>query len=245
MNKPLDRRAALASLFMLAGAGAAYRLTPRTYLADTDGAFKLEATVPAAFGEWEVVRAAALVVNPQSQALLNRLYTDVLSRTYVSAQSGVQIMLSIAYGRDQSDATVLHRPEVCYPAQGFQILSNSRDNIADAGRQLPVRRLVSKLGARIEPITYWMVIGETVATTSKEQKLAQLRKGFEGVIPDGFLMRISSIGGDAGAAFRAHDTFIQDLHRALPSSMVSRMFGQPKPMGLAREVGGAGAEGRG
>jgi EpsI family protein len=239
MNKPLDRRAAIASLFMLAGAGAAYRLTPRTYLADTDGAFKLEVTVPAAFGEWEVVRTAALVVNPQSQALLNRLYTDVLSRTYVSAQSGVQIMLSIAYGRDQSDATVMHRPEVCYPAQGFQILSNSRDGVSDAGKHLPVRRLVSRLGARVEPITYWMVVGETVATTSTEQKLAQLRKGFEGVIPDGFLMRISSLSPDAKAAFQAHDAFIRDLHRAIPAGMVSRMFGQPQPENLLRQVGEA------
>ena len=58
------------------------------------------------------------MVNPQTQELLDKLYSEVLTRVYVNA-SGYRIMRSLAYGFDQRGAMQAHMPEVCYPAQGF------------------------------------------------------------------------------------------------------------------------------
>jgi len=55
------------------------------------------------------------VVDPQTRELLDKLYSETLSRTYVNA-NGYRIMLSLAYGSDQRDSLQVHKPEVCYPA---------------------------------------------------------------------------------------------------------------------------------
>ena len=77
-------------------------------------------------------------------------------------------MLSIAYGGDQSDTMAVHKPEVCYPAQGFQILKNATASFSTGDGNIPVKRLVATQGPRIEPITYWTTVGDTVAVSGYE-----------------------------------------------------------------------------
>ena len=109
---------------MLAAAGLALALTPRLKLADQGPTISLEAMIPKQFGEWKLEGTiASLIVSPDVQALLDKIYNQTLSRTYINPK-GERIMLSIAYGGDQSDTMAVHKPEVCYPAQGFQILKN-------------------------------------------------------------------------------------------------------------------------
>jgi EpsI family protein len=89
-----------------------------------------------------------------------------------------------------------------------------------------VRRLVAQLDSRTEPITYWMVIGERVTITGTETKLAQLSYGLRGQIPDGILMRVSSIDRDSAAAFELQQRFIAQLARAVPPASQTMAFGQ-------------------
>ena len=49
---------------------------------------------------------------------------------------------------DQSDATRAHRPEVCYPAQGFEIVSDGQGLVPTAAGALRVRRLVARAGGQ-------------------------------------------------------------------------------------------------
>ena len=92
--------------------------------------YVLETIVPKEFGGWrEIAQEGAQVVNPQTQELLNKLYSQILTRTYVNA-SGYRVMLSLAYGDDQRADLTAHKPEVCYPAQGFQLHSNAEDELA-------------------------------------------------------------------------------------------------------------------
>jgi len=135
-------------------------------------------------------------------------------------------MLSVAYGGDQSDGTSAHRPEVCYPAQGFAISTNDASTLTlEEGKRIPVRRLMSRLGGRAEPITYWIVVGGEVVTTGVGQKLAQMRYGLRGVIADGMLVRISSIGTAPEVAYTEHEKFAQALQRTMGSSARARVFG--------------------
>jgi EpsI family protein len=218
-------RALLAALIMIAGAALAYLGKPGVYLADQIGKPDLESLFPKQFGRWRLdARMGVILPAPDVQAALDAIYNQVLSRTYVNAE-GQRIMLSVAYGGDQSDGTSAHRPEVCYPAQGFEITANTKAVQSTAGGTLPVRQLMSRLGGRNEPITYWVVVGNEVATSGIEQKLAQMRYGLRGVISDGMLVRVSSIDADMARGLALQSAFIKELAGAMPSPSRSRVFG--------------------
>lgn len=219
-------RAALVVVLMAASFAGAAAWRPTVKLADQHPKVNLETMFPKAFGDWVVDdRMPVQLVSPDAAALLNKLYNQTLSRTYVNAK-GQRIMLSVAYGGDQSDGTRAHRPEVCYPAQGFQLLSSGTGTLNGDAQSMPVRRLVAKLGGRMEPITYWMVIGERVTVTGTEAKLAQLSYGLRGEVPDGMLMRISSIDQDSVMAYRVHQQFIAQMARAVPEPLQAMVFGR-------------------
>lgn len=217
---------ALASaLLMVAAAALAQLARPTIHLADQIGKPDLESLFPTAFGPWRVVTSGRIVLPaPDVQAQLDAIYNQVLSRTYVRAD-GVAVMLSVAYGGDQSDGSSAHRPEVCYPAQGFAITHNEKSSTLAGDRRLNVRKLMSKRIGREEPITYWVVVGSEVATTGIEQKLAQMRHGLRGVIADGMLVRVSSIDADMAQAHAVQARFIADLAAAMPVAQRARVFG--------------------
>lgn len=225
MMNSVQWRAVLAALIMLAGAALAYLGKPGIYLADQIGKPDLESLFPKQFGRWRLdARMGVVLPAPDVQAQLDAIYNQVLSRTYVNTD-GQRIMLSVAYGGDQSDGTSAHRPEVCYPAQGFEITANSKAVQSTAGGTLPVRQLMSRLGGRNEPITYWVVVGSEVATSGIEQKLAQMRYGLRGVISDGMLVRVSNIDTDMARGHALQSAFIAELAGAMPNPARSRVFG--------------------
>ena len=226
---PVRRRAIVVAACMMSGLVVAEWVRPTRKLADKFGAVSLEDWFPKQFGDWRIDDSIpVLLPSPDVQAKLDAIYNQVLSRTYVNS-TGDRVMLSIAYGGDQSDGTRAHRPEVCYPAQGFQILSSQPASLAVLdGSVLPVRRLVARLGARYEPITYWIVTGERVVTSGIEQKLAQMSYGFRGIVPDGVLFRVSSIDKDYTHAFELQQQFITDLARVLDAPVRPRVFGRSR-----------------
>lgn len=218
-------RALLAMALMLAGGALTYLARPTVFLADQIGKPDLEALFPKQFGDWRVDNSLPVILPaPDVQAKLDAIYNQVLSRTYVNS-TGQSIMLSVAYGGDQSDGTSAHRPEVCYPAQGFAITANGKAFQNIGGGLLPVRQLMSRLGDRYEPITYWVVVGEEVATTGIEQKLAQMRYGLRGVIADGMLIRVSSLDRDDVRAHAVQADFIAAMAGVTPLSVRPRLFG--------------------
>ena len=116
------------ALVMLALMGTAtvgsFAIRPSTKARDRGKTFSLEAIVPKRFADWaELPGQGVQVVNPQTQALLDKLYSQILARAYVDS-AGYRVMLSLAYGDDQRGAQQAHKPEVCYPAQGFEVHSN-------------------------------------------------------------------------------------------------------------------------
>ncbi len=214
---------------MLLAAALSFVGKPSRYLADQIGKPDLEVLFPKQFGAWHVDALMPVILPaPDVQAKLDAIYNQLLSRTYANAE-GQRIMLSVAYGGDQSDGTSAHRPETCYPAQGFAITYNQKAVLSAAGGSLVVRQLMSKLSARDEPITYWLVVGSEVATTGVEQKLAQMRYGLRGVIADGILVRVSSIDAERANGHELQAGFIAELAAAIPPKARARVFGSLKP----------------
>lgn len=208
--KPIYRNLTIA-FCMLAASSAAMALRPTHRIADDGPKLELEKIIPTAFGEWtELPLQTGQIINPQQKEMLDRIYTQTLSRTYVN-KNGEYIMLSIAYGADQGDAKQLHYPEVCYPAQGFQVISNVTGEVKTDFGDIRVRRLLTVLGNRSEPLTYWTTVGNKVVVGGKETKLEQLKYGFQGQIPDGLLFRVSSVTGDTAQAYENQVDFVRQL----------------------------------
>jgi EpsI family protein len=226
---PGTRRAALAALLMGAGAAAGYWLTPTRRLADLRAArLNLNNDVPGRFGDWHIdpIRYVG-IVNPETEALLNRLYNQQLARTYVNG-AGQRVMLSIVYGEDQRqrDGNALHYPEVCYPAQGFEVKAARTGTLEVPGGSIPVKRLETQLGGRRqEPVTYWTTLGDQATLGGVRRRLAELRYGLNGIVADGVLFRVSSIGDDSRAEFSLQERFVVDLLGALPPALRQQLAG--------------------
>jgi EpsI family protein len=197
-------------------------------LAEQRPRFDLEQVVPERFGDWRLLRAGGVVLpDPSVLANIKRLYTQTLSRAYVNSR-GTVVMLSIAYGDDQRAAMAVHYPEVCYPAQGFQVRSNRIDSVATPHGTLPVRRLETELSRqRYEPVTYWVTIGDRISLGGFERRMIELEYGLQRIIPDGLLFRVSSINRDSAQAFRDQDAFTRDLLAAMPAVSREWLAGDP------------------
>ena len=223
MNK-LIRDIVLATV-MLAASGAALALRPTHKIAAEGPAVDLERLVPAQFGDWRSEpMGSGQIINPQMKENLDRIYTQTLTRTYINSK-GDHVMLSIAYGDDQSDAKALHYPEVCYPAQGFQVISNQSGVIRTDFGDIRVKKLLTVMGSRSEPLTYWTTVGNKVVVGSRETKLEQLKYGFHGQIPDGLLFRASSITQDAEEGYAIQQNFVRTLAASLSSENRLRLAG--------------------
>jgi EpsI family protein len=218
-------RAAFVFLILAGAALLAHVATPTTHLSDVMGKPDLEKIFPKEFGDWRVdARSSMVLPSPETQALLASIYNQTLTRTYINAK-GDRIMLSVAYGGDQSDATRAHLPEVCYPAQGFQIKAQSAGQLDLAGRVVNTKLLMSKFGQRNEPITYWLVVGDRVALSRTDQKLTQFRLGLKGLIPDGMLVRVSNIDPDMARGHKLQADFLMEMAQAFPEASRDRVFG--------------------
>lgn len=218
--------AAVAALMMAVASWFGAHAQPHTRMADLHPREPLSAVLPAAFGEWRVDEATANVeLPPDVAAQVKAIYTEVADRVYVNAK-GERIMLTIAYGRDQSDGFKVHRPEVCYAAQGFTVSSPQAGTLSLGERSIEVMHVDTQLGARLEPVTYWMMIGDHVVNTASRHKLQQIRYALDGLIADGLLVRVSSLSRDPQAAYEAHAAFVRAWQAHVPASQRSRLFGR-------------------
>lgn len=219
------RKNILLMALMISASLLAILFHPTHRIADDGPAVNLETMIPKQFGDWqEQPQQTAQIINPQQKESLERIYTQTLSRSYVNA-NGEIIMLAIAYGADQSDAKELHYPEVCYPSQGFQVLSNQAGIIKTSFGDIRVKRLLTVMGARSEPLTYWTIVGTKVVMGSREPKLEKLRYGFRGEIPDGLLFRVSSITQDAENGYASQRNFVRELISSLSEGDRLRLAG--------------------
>jgi len=229
MNKSkLANRSLLIFGLMLFAAVLAQYTRPTIKMAELDPQLNLQQLVLSHFGEWHQQESnVALVIDPSQQQVLEKIYSQTLTRVYKN-NSGYFIMLSIAYGMDQRDGLQVHRPEVCYPAQGFRVRDKNVGILQLApgpGTTIPVTRLHTVLGSRQEPITYWTTVGEYAYITTTEKKIAEMRYGLAGKIPDGLLVRVSSIDDNSERAYAIQAQFASQLFSALPKVYQPRFAG--------------------
>jgi EpsI family protein len=200
---------------------------PTISLAQKRERIDLAKQIPKQFRDWSIDKSITPVSpNADLQARLDEIYTQTLSQTY-SDSKGRRVMLSIAYGSDQgSEATAVHRPEFCYSAQGFSVQSRGSNVIDLAGSNVGVNRLVARLGARNEPISYWITLDQTATLPGMGRRIQQLRYGLQGLIPDGMLVRVSVVTPDESGGFQIQEDFLRDLYLTMDPNLRPRYFGR-------------------
>ena len=192
----------------------AFVLTPKA--AVSGNAPDLAKMLPSEFAGWHVLPGVHLVTAQAPDALEHELYSNMVGQAYVDANQHV-VMLLLAYGPSQTDRLQLHRPEICYVANGFRVSGITQGDIALAnGRDVPVRRLVATREGRVEYITYWMRIGNQVVNSVLRRQLLKVEYGLAGSVPDGLLVRTSVVGSSPREAYEIQAKFVQALSQVSP-----------------------------
>lgn len=197
---------------------------PGTKVADLGPAISLEAMIPNQIRDWrEEPQRIVQVVNPQQRASVDKVYSQILERSYVNAD-GYRIMLLLAYASDERGDLGAHYPEGCYSAAGFTLQRREESQLTTSFGEIPVRRLFTTKGSRKEPLTYWLKVGDKAVHRS-QSRLVELSYTLTGRIPDGLLFRVSSIDPDEARANQMQDQFINQLLQAVSPAGRKRLSG--------------------
>lgn len=201
-------------------------MTPTVIFADHQARVNLETLIPMEFDGWKIdLSTVSPIVNPDVRGAIEKIYSQTLSRTYINNE-GERVMLSIAYGENQRKDLQVHRPEVCYQANGFTIEKMTKAIVDTTIGRIPVMRLVAKQNARNEPITYWIRVGNSLTRGWFEQKMAAISYGLTGKVPDGVLVRVSAISNDEQNSFSIQQTFLTSMLQAMRSEDRFWLVGQ-------------------
>jgi len=226
MKRGFARDSLVALALMGTSAWLASAATPRLLLADMRAPVSLAAVVPESFGDWREDKSASnFMVEPARQRAIDAVYAQTISRLYVNGR-GERIMLAVAYGRDQSDSLQVHLPEGCYQGQGFAIDESVAARLSTSYGTIPVQRMVAQRDVRREAVTYWVVVGNRFATDEWKRKKIKLSYALERTVPDGILIRVSSISRDSGAAFSLQQQFIDAMLAGAPAGQRQVLLGK-------------------
>lgn len=206
---------------MVVASGLAIALTPTKH-AVPEGSVDLERMVPKEFGRWKQMETGMIQMDlaPRDgeEKSMDQPYDQALMRTY-TRDDGAVVMFALAYGRTQRQEVKVHRPELCYIAQGFEVGSRTPVIVQlDDRTKVPAYRLLTRSQRRVEPVTYWVRIGDRITGNAWESRMEIFREGLRGQIPDGLLLRASSArrpGDSIGEAYREQSEFLSALWLAL------------------------------
>jgi EpsI family protein len=207
------RRNVLLGGSMLLASGIGFSRTPKPNsprISEQD----FENLIPKAFGEWQFETTSGLIL-PPPDAMSAKLYENLLTRIY-SSSTGEQVMFLVAYSNVQNGVLQLHRPEICYPAGGFR-LTPTRLQMTDngLGKTFPANIFTATSQDRTEHVLYWTRIGREFPLSWTDQRMAVIRANLHGIIPDGILVRVSTIKPDVGTAKTVLENFIVAMNHAL------------------------------
>lgn len=228
MKKPLIV-SLIMGILMLSSGVLTEVMTPVVIFTGQQAKMNLDTMIPKEFGAWKLDSStASSIINPTVQGELEKIYNQTLSRTYINDQ-GERVMLSIAYGSDQSTDLHVHRPEICYASSGFDIGIMTKTFVDTTIGRIPVMHLVARQGTRNEPITYWIRVGDSLTRGWVEQKLTAIGYGLTGKVPDGLLFRVSSISNDAQDSYQVQQVFLAAILQAVRSEDRHWLVGQLTP----------------
>jgi EpsI family protein len=233
MKKSDDARIGFIVAGLVLASTAAWLLTPRVRQPAATAA--LASLIPASFGDWREIPLAASAVDPRTQlpgeADREAPYDQVLMRGYANPRGDVMV-LALAYGSRQRQEVKIHRPELCYTSQGFQVLRRAPVDVDFPGvTAAPARgaRMLVRGADRVETVSYWIRIGDLYSRSAWKTRSHIFTEGLRGRVVDGMLVRVSQMLPDVASAtpqrFALQEAFLGELVAALPAPTRSLLVG--------------------
>jgi len=201
------------------------------------GDIALKAVLPSAVGAWtahqsNLVQMSLSPGDDRSEAVA-ATYDDTAMATYVD-ESGPPIMVALAYGRVQRQESKIHRPELCYSSQGYEISRQATQDLPIANTpdgQVTVNRMEATHSGRREIVSYWIRIGDLFSAGAVTTRVHLLKVGLLGEIPDGILFRVSQVvrsdlgGADLNEAYTRQERFMTTLSHTLQGGAQKMLIG--------------------
>lgn len=220
----LDRRKVVLGLGLAAASGIAQARLPVPVVPRIKEE-RFTALMPNRVGGFNFDSESGLVLPPQD-ALSDRLYDSLVTRTYTNA-TGETVMLLVAYNNKQDGVLQIHRPEICYPAGGYTLTSvDPIDVPLTQTNALPGQIFGANSEARNEIVLYWTRVGDSYPRRWLDQRWAVAEANLRGIVPDGVLARVSMVSNDFARTTPMLTAFIRDLHRASGPQMRGLLFGK-------------------
>jgi EpsI family protein len=229
----MNRRALVAGALCVGGAVAAQQLRPHRYVSLLRQA-KLDDLVPRSFGNWTSEEVGDPLALNGPGTLSSKLYNQLVTRLYDNGQGG-QVLMLLAHGERQDDQLQLHRPEICFPAFGYQLLVDAAVQLPLGGQvKLPARQLLARSTNDEERVIYWTRIGEYFPLTAGEQKRARFQNTMAGIVPDGVLCRFTT--ANTPAAWAGLHQFLLELMGATALPGRRALVGSERSLALQQRA---------
>lgn len=210
------------------------QLTPEIDLTKRLPADTFISQIPETFEGWVRVPSHTIAIDLYQKADGERTtdnpYDDTFIQSYRNANGHV-IELAIAYGALQRQEVKIHRPDLCYYAQGYEVESLLPQQFAlptvsqtIAGQQMRVNS-----GDQQQLVSYWMRIGDLFSQSAWQTRLFLIKQGLQGKVPDGVLVRVSSIieagsSTDHKTLARQQQAFLSDLLNAVKQTEIEPLL---------------------
>lgn len=218
----LTRRHFFIGAAFAATSAVAFARQPKVHmpLIDQEG---FEGWVPGRFGEWEMLASSGVVLPPPDE-LSDRLYDNLVTRIYLGL-SDVPVMVLLAYNNRQDGVLQVHRPEVCYPVGGYAITRSRPVSAVGVGDELPANFFTATGRGRIEQVMYFTRLGDAYPRTWAEQRVAVIQENLAGRIPDGIMLRVSTLGPDPTEALELLQAFVAKFLQAVSPPLRELLVG--------------------
>jgi EpsI family protein len=183
----------------------------------------LDPIIPKQFSSWHSIESPGFVLPPADETEV-RVYDQILTRTY-AGDGGNPMMLLIAFGGGQTGLLEIHRPEACYPSQGYSISNRHKVELQTARTLVPAVTCTATSDIRTEQLLYWTRIGEAFPRSWAESQMATIESNLKGFLPDGILVRISTISSDVEGSMERLRRFASALADSTEGVAHKIMFG--------------------
>lgn len=176
--------------------------------------------IPDSFNDWKETSSNQLKVGVYTDERGNAAglgpYDQVVNKEFMNSK-GQKVLLTVAWVQSQKQEVKVHRPELCYPAQGFSItnLKEKSFNVKSlTGQPVVGKQMFAANGSYAEAVSYWIRTGDIYTTNPWKVRFYLFKQGLKGKILDGVLVRVSTpaISGVANQdLYLINEAFIVDL----------------------------------
>lgn len=161
---------------------------------------------PLKLGDWE---GHDLDMTSEVRETLNA--DSLLSRAYTNIQTGESAGLLVVY-RKYGRRDFIHRPELCYPSQGWKIVETSTMELSYDGKKVDATKVVAENEGDRDIIVYWFASGDRTEGNAMRQQFRMALDRFQPQKYGWAFIRINCpVMGDDEEAIENIRTFVRTI----------------------------------